>query len=80
MDPVEIVREIGGGLAAVVIVAQGIAIGILYRRNNQQQDKMLDMALSLGKENSDLVTQNITALGASAEISRQAVRVMEKFK
>lgn len=80
MDPTQIIQEIGGGLAAVAIVAQAFAIVVLYRRNNQLQDKLLEMTQAMGRENSDLVTQNNTALGANAEIMRQAVRVMESFK
>ncbi|MFC3169203.1 hypothetical protein [Paracoccus fontiphilus] len=80
MDPAQIIQEIGGGLAAVCIVVQACAIVALYRRNNQLQDKLLDMTQAMGKENSDLVTDNNTALGANAEIMRQVVRVLERFK
>lgn len=72
----------GEGLTilAVIVVVEFLAIVVLYRRNNQLQDKLLGMVTSMGKENSELVTQNNTALGANAEIIRQSVRIMERFK
>ena len=78
----EVIDRLASGEAitilAVIVVVEFIVLAVLYRRNNQLQDKLLDMATTMGKENSDLVTQNNTALGANAEIMRQAVRMMER--
>ncbi|WP_423212194.1 hypothetical protein [Paracoccus yeei] len=75
-----LIREMGGGLAAVVIAVSGAANWIQYRRNNELQDKMHDMMLSLGKENRDLLTvtnsaisQNTSAINQNATVMREAL-------
>lgn len=67
MDPNTIISEIGGGLAAVVIVALAIANIIQYRRNNALQDLLLNTVLTLGKENRDLATASNAAISANTE-------------
>ncbi|MFV1591308.1 hypothetical protein VWZ88_01920 [Phaeobacter sp. JH20_36] len=42
MDLTAIIKEIGGGLNAVVIAALLYAVGHLYRRNSHQTDRHLD--------------------------------------
>ena len=42
-----LVREVGGGLAGVVIVVQGWANWIQYKRNGELPDKMLEMAQAM---------------------------------
>lgn len=80
MDPAlipTVVSEIGGGLAAVVIVGLSLAVVTLYRRNNQLQDKMLDMALTMSKENRDLLAVTNATVSASTQTITEAIRRME---
>lgn len=42
MTPDGILREIGGGLAGVVIVAMGLVIVVLFRRLTAVQDKRIE--------------------------------------
>ena len=41
MDAAAFIKEVGGGLAGVVIVVQGWFNWIQYQRNSALQDKML---------------------------------------
>lgn len=41
MDLAEFIKEVGGGLAGVVIVVRGWFNWIQYKRNSELQDKML---------------------------------------
>lgn len=68
-----LIREMGGGLAAVVIAVSGAANWVQYKRNNELQDKMQDMMLALGKENRDLLTVTNTSLGQNSAIMREAL-------
>lgn len=72
-----IIKEIGGGLAAVVIFGLALAVVTLYRRNNQLQDKMLEMAMTMGKENRDLLAVTNTTVSASTQTITEAIRRME---
>ncbi len=72
-----LLAEIGGGLSAVVNLALGCAVIALYRRNNALQDKMLDMALTMGRENRDLLTVTNATVSASTQTITEAVRRME---
>ena len=80
MDPAMIpglIKEIGGGLAAIVIIGLSNAVTTLYRRNNQLQDKMLDMALTMGRENRDLLAATNATVSASTQTITEAIRRME---
>ena len=80
MDPAMIpslIKEIGGGLAAIVIIGLAYAVTTLYRRNNQLQDKMLDMALAMGRENRDLMTVTNATVSASTQAITEMIRRME---
>ena len=80
MDPAMIpgiIKEIGGGLAAIVILGLAYAVVTLYRRNNQLQDKMLDMALAMGRENRDLMTVTNATVSASTQAITEMIRRME---
>ena len=72
-----IIKEIGGGLAAVVILALAYAVVTLYRRNNQLQDKMLDMAMTMGRENRDLMNVTNATVSASTTAITEMIRRME---
>ena len=80
MDPAMIpglIKEIGGGLAAIVILALTYAVVTLYRRNNQLLDKMLDMAMTMGRENRDLMTVTNATVSASTTAITEMIRRME---
>ena len=80
MDPAMIpglIKEIGGGLAAIVIIGLSYAVTTLYRRNNQLQDKMLDMAMTMGRENRDLMTVTNATVSASTTAITEMIRRME---
>lgn len=77
MGMAEFIREIGGGLPAVAIAVLGMAVIILYRRNNELQDKMLSMVETMGKENRELLSETNAATSASSEIMRRAVMQLE---
>lgn len=80
MDPAMIpglIKEIGGGLAAIVILALTYAVVTLYRRNNQLQDKMLDMAMTMGRETRDLMTVTNATVSASTTAITEMIRRME---
>lgn len=80
MDPVmipSIIKEIGGGLAAIVILGLSYAVVTLYRRNNQLQDKMLDMAMTMGRENRDLMNVTNATVSASTTAITEMIRRME---
>ena len=80
MDPAMIpglIKEIGGGLAAIVILGLAYAVVTLYRRNNQLQDKMLDMAMTMGRENRDLMTVTNATVSASTTAITEMIRRME---
>lgn len=80
MDPTflpGLIKEIGGGLAAVVIIGLGCAVVVLYRRNNQLQDKMLEMAMTMGRENRDLLSVTNATVSASTQTITEAIRRME---
>lgn len=71
------IREVGGGLAGVVIVVSGWANWIQYRRNSDLQDKLLNMAEGMVKESRELLTDTNTTISANTEVTRQAVRLLE---
>lgn len=80
MDPAMIpgiIKEIGGGLAAIVILGLSYAVVTLYRRNNQLQDKMLDMAMTMGRENRDLMNVTNATVSASTTAITEMIRRME---
>lgn len=54
MSPDTLVREIGGGLGAVAIVALGLFVVWLLRRNEQIQDGRLNDLREANKAHADL--------------------------
>lgn len=71
-DPA-LIKEIGGGLSAVVILALGAANVIQYRRNNALQDKLLELTQIMGKENRDLLAQTNLAISTNTEVMNRAI-------
>lgn len=85
MDPATIIREIGGGLAAVVLVAQAAAIIALWRRNIQLtdkndalNDKALEVAMKMAGENAELIRATNVTLTAATGTLDAAVRHLER--
>ena len=72
-----LIERLGGGLAAIVIIGLAYAVATLYRRNNQLQDKMLEMAMTLGKENRDLLAVTNATVSASTQAITEMIRRME---
>ena len=77
MDVAAFIKEVGGGLAGVVIVVQGWFNWIQYQRNSALQDKMLAMAETLVKESRNLRTDTNKTTSANTEIMRRAVQLLE---
>ncbi|QBX34578.1 hypothetical protein E4191_07540 [Paracoccus liaowanqingii] len=77
MTLADFIAEVGGGLAGVVIVVQGWANWIQYKRNGELQDKMLAMAEAMIRESRDLVTDTNKTTSANTEIMGRAVRLLE---
>lgn len=77
MSIAEFIKEIGGGLAGVVIVVQGWFNWIQYQRNSALQDKMLTMAENSVKESREILTETNKTTSANTEIMRRAVLLLE---
>ena len=77
MDLAEFIKEVGGGLAGVVIVVRGWFNWIQYKRNSELQDKMLAMAETSVRESRDLLTDTNKTTSANTEIMRRAVQLLE---
>lgn len=73
MDFTSIIHEIGGGLSAVVIVVLGAANYVQYKRNNELQDKMQEIMLTMGKENRDLLTVTTSAVNSNTSLMRETL-------
>ena len=77
MDVAAFIKEVGGGLAGVVIVVQGWFNWIQYQRNNELQNKMLAMAENSVKESREILTETNKTTSANTEIMRRAVLLLE---
>lgn len=80
MDPAPWVEAVGGGLAGAVIVAQGGAIWLLWRRLNEVSDKLLDVTREMGRENRELLTATNTAMIASTTAMKAAADEMRRAR
>lgn len=77
MDLADFIKEVGGGLAGVVIVVQGWFNWIQYKRNSELQDKMLAIAEASVRESRDLLTNTNKTTSANTEIMGRAVRLLK---
>ena len=77
MDVAAFIKEVGGGLAGVVIVVQGWFNWLQYQRNNELQNKMLAMAENSVKESREILTETNKTTSANTEIMRRAVMLLE---
>lgn len=77
MGVAEFIKEVGGGLAGVVIVVQGWVNWIQYQRNSALQDKLLAMAENSVKESREILTDTNKTTSANTEVMRRAVQLLE---
>lgn len=77
MDLASFLKEIGGGLAGVVIVVQGWFNWIQYQRNNQLQDKILAISEARVNDGFEILKETNKTTNASTEIMRRAVQLLE---
>lgn len=72
---IPIAQEIGGGLLGVVTVVSWGALYLLWRRVNELQDRILEIATTMGKENRELlVATNQTIANSTAAINALLTR------
>lgn len=70
MAPEEIVRELGGGIPAIVILALAIAVAALWRRNQSIQDGRLNDVKDANKAHADLSREVNRTLDALTQAIR----------
>lgn len=78
MDPTDAISALSSGdavsILAVISVAAAIANVIQYRRNNALQDKLLDMTITMSKENQSLAKETNEVLSRLTEVVRESRR------
>lgn len=77
MDPADIIHEIGGGLAAVVIVAEALVVLMLWRRLTEVQDKLYDTQQTYGRELREMQQAANTTISANATALQAATTAMQ---
>lgn len=76
-------QELGGTLSSLVIIIQFLVITVLYKRNNQLQDQVVEVMTEFSKEQRETqalsnkaIHTNTAALEMHTELSR---RVLDKL-
>lgn len=64
MDPTAVLREIGGGLAGVVMVVQFLVIVRLNKRNETMADKLVEMAGQGSREAREMHGKTLEGMAA----------------
>lgn len=77
MEPLQWLEAIGGGLSAVVIVAEAKVIIALWKRVNELSDKLLNTTLEMGKENRDLLVVTNTTMSTATGTIEAAIRRLD---
>ena len=77
MEPLQWLEAIGGGLSAVVIVAEAMVIITLWKRVNELSDKLLNTTLEIGKENRDLLVVTNTTMSTAIGTIEAAIRRLD---
>ena len=77
MEPLQWLEAIGGGLSAVVIVAEAMVIIALWKRVNELSDKLLNTILEMGKENRDLLVVTNTTMSTATGTIEAAIRRLD---
>lgn len=78
-------QELGGTLSALVILVEFMVIWVLYKRNNQLQDQIVEMMIEFSKEQresqalSNKAIHTVTsALETQSELSRRVLDRLDK--
>ena len=72
--PESVIQEIGGGLNAVVIVALGLAVIMLWRRLNEVQDSRLADMREANAQHASLSREMAKSLDALTDAMRKEAR------
>lgn len=84
MNPESAIDRLASGgpteILAVIVGALAIIAIILYRRNNELQDKMLEQANERSRVQSEMISQYHTAIHASAQTVTEAIRRLEALR
>lgn len=74
MDWSSLIKELGGGAIAVMLVISWAVIFALWKRLNEVQDKLHEVTITMGKENRDLLTATNTTISAATGAIAAAVQ------
>lgn len=84
MDPNGVIDKLSSGesnvILSVVVVALAVVVIMLYRRNNELQDTMLDMARDNDKVQRDMLNQYHTAINSNTNTITEAIRRLEAMR
>ena len=72
MDAASFIKEIGGGLSAVVIVVQFLALMRLYSQKEALHDKLLSVVTQHGVEAREMHAKTLDALAALTTATQAA--------
>lgn len=72
MDTASFIKEIGGGLSAVVIVVQFLALVRLYNQKEALHDKLLGVVTQNGVEAREMHSKTLDALAALTAATQAA--------
>lgn len=72
MDTASFIKEIGGGLSAVVIVVQFLMLLRLYNQKEALHDKLLSVVTQHGVEAREMHTKTLDALTALTTATQAA--------
>lgn len=72
MDPASFIKEIGGGLSAVVIVVQFWINKRLYTRNEQLNDKLVVLASQNGADAREMHAKMLEGMAALTTATQAA--------
>lgn len=62
----------------MVIVAEGFAIWLLWRRANELSDRLVDTVREMGMESRDLLTSTNTTMSALTSATNAAVERLDR--
>lgn len=72
MDTASFIKEIGGGLSAVVIVVQFLALMRLYSQKEALHDKLLSVVMHHGVEAREMHAKTLEAMAALTTATQAA--------
>jgi len=84
MEPNSTIEKLSSGdsntILAVIVVALAVVIVMLYRRNNELQDKMLEMTRESDNVQRQMLNQYHAAINANTNIVTEAIRRLEAMR